>query len=116
MNIVKLDVMALSCTPQQFYYVLEPSLCAESSQIINDGYMGDPRLQTSFPHRSLFEAGRFGRKTGHGNYLYDDAGVMADAGDADHSSEADPAVAVVLVEAEDALQEFAQSLGCRVMD
>ena len=86
------------------------------SQIINDGYMGDPRLQTSFPHRSLFEAGRFGRKTGHGNYLYDDAGVMADAGDADHSSEADPAVAVVLVEAEDALQEFAQSLGCRVMD
>jgi aminocarboxymuconate-semialdehyde decarboxylase len=36
MEAMKLDVMAISCTPQQFYYVLEPSLGAESSHIVND--------------------------------------------------------------------------------
>ena len=36
MEKMKLDVMAISCAPQQFYYVLEPSLGAESSQMVND--------------------------------------------------------------------------------
>jgi aminocarboxymuconate-semialdehyde decarboxylase len=32
-----LDVMAVSCAPGQFYYQADPSLGAESSQIVNDG-------------------------------------------------------------------------------
>jgi aminocarboxymuconate-semialdehyde decarboxylase len=36
MDEMQLDVMAISCNPQQFYYMVEPSLGAESSQIIND--------------------------------------------------------------------------------
>ena len=53
-----------------------------ASIIIADGYMGDPRLRTSFPHRSLFEAGRLGRKTGQGSYRYDENGRKLD-GDAE---------------------------------
>lgn len=37
MDKMDLDVMAISCLPTQFYYVVEPSVGAESSQIINDG-------------------------------------------------------------------------------
>lgn len=85
------------------------------SQIINDGYMGDPRLQTSFPHRSLFEAGRFGRKSGHGNYLYDEAGEKTGFERPNHATDADPAPAVVLLEASEALEEFARSLDCRML-
>jgi 3-hydroxybutyryl-CoA dehydrogenase len=86
------------------------------SQIINECYMSDARLKTSFPHRSLFEAGRFGRKTGHGNYLYDETGEMAAGASPDHVSDADPATKVVLVEAEDDLLDFSRSLDCAVLD
>ena len=37
MENMKLDVMAISCAPQQFYYIVEPSLGAESCRLINDG-------------------------------------------------------------------------------
>ena len=37
MENMKLDVMAISCAPQQFYYMVDPGLGAESCQIINDG-------------------------------------------------------------------------------
>ena len=86
------------------------------SQIVHDGYMGDPRLKTSFPHRSLFEAGRFGRKTGQGNYLYGEGGEKTDDESADHVTETQPAPAVVLVEAEDELLELVEALDCRVLD
>jgi len=36
MEKMQLDVMAVSCSPTQCYYTAEPSLGAESSQIIND--------------------------------------------------------------------------------
>ena len=31
-----LDVSALSCSPQQFFYMVDKNLCAESAEIIND--------------------------------------------------------------------------------
>ncbi len=86
------------------------------SQLIHDGYMGDPRLKTSFPHRSLFEAGRFGRKTGQGNYLYGEGGEKTGDESSDHVTDADPAPVVALVEAEDELLEFADTLDCRVLE
>jgi len=85
------------------------------SQIIYDGYMHDPRLKTSFPHRYLMEAGRFGRKTGQGNYLYGDDGAMTGFDSPDHTTDAAPATTIILVEAEDQLIDFSQSLGCRVL-
>jgi aminocarboxymuconate-semialdehyde decarboxylase len=37
MDAMRLDVMAVSCAPGQFYYHADPRLGAEASQIINDG-------------------------------------------------------------------------------
>jgi aminocarboxymuconate-semialdehyde decarboxylase len=37
MDRMDLDVMAVSCAPMQFYYMVDPSLGAESSQLVNDG-------------------------------------------------------------------------------
>jgi aminocarboxymuconate-semialdehyde decarboxylase len=37
MDKMDLDVMAISCLPTQFFYVVEPSVGAEVSEIINDG-------------------------------------------------------------------------------
>jgi len=37
MKDMQLDVMAVSCTPQQFYYMVDANLGHESSQIVNDG-------------------------------------------------------------------------------
>jgi aminocarboxymuconate-semialdehyde decarboxylase len=37
MDKMDLDVMAVSCVPNQFYYVVDPKLGHESSQIVNDG-------------------------------------------------------------------------------
>ena len=85
------------------------------SQIIYRDYMDDPRLKTSFPHRSLFEAGRFGRKAGQGNYIYGEDGEKTGFESPDLVTDARPAEAVVLVEAEEALEEFAEALGVRVL-
>jgi len=37
MDKMDLDVMAVSCVPTQFYYLVDPSLGQESSQIVNNG-------------------------------------------------------------------------------
>jgi aminocarboxymuconate-semialdehyde decarboxylase len=37
MDRMNLDVMAVSCLPPQFYYMVEPNLGHETSQIVNDG-------------------------------------------------------------------------------
>lgn len=86
------------------------------SQIIYHGYDEDPRLKTSFPHRSLMESGRFGRKTGHGNYAYDADGRMIDPPGADYVSAAAPAAAVWLAEADGELTEFAAATGLKALD
>jgi 3-hydroxybutyryl-CoA dehydrogenase len=41
-----------------------------ASSFIYRGFQNDPRLKTTILHESLFNAGRFGRKTGQGFYAY----------------------------------------------
>jgi 3-hydroxybutyryl-CoA dehydrogenase len=45
-------------------------------RIIHEGYFYDPRLKSVPIHESLFQAGRFGRKTGAGFHRYDAGGKM----------------------------------------
>ncbi|MGI9463751.1 MAG: 3-hydroxyacyl-CoA dehydrogenase NAD-binding domain-containing protein, partial [Aestuariivirgaceae bacterium] len=66
------------------------------SQIVYDGYNQDPRLKTSFPHRSLLEAGRFGRKTGQGSYRYDADGTAHSSDRADFTTAAPPAKTICI--------------------
>src|SRR3546814_12581028 len=66
------------------------------SMIVFEQFLNDPRLRTTPQHRALFDAGRFGRKTGQGHFRYDDKGGMVDMPGADHASDAVPALAVEL--------------------
>src|SRR5690606_5743567 len=66
------------------------------SMIVFEQFLNDPRLRTTPQHRALFDAGRFGRKTGQGHFRYDDKGGMVDVPSADHASDAVPALAVEL--------------------
>ncbi|MGI9373369.1 MAG: 3-hydroxyacyl-CoA dehydrogenase [Hyphomicrobiales bacterium] len=76
------------------------------SQIVYDGYNQDARLRTSFPHKSLFEAGSFGRKTARGNYIYDESGKVVSKTSANHAPDAAPATKVIVAEASDRLMAF----------
>lgn len=71
------------------------------TQIIYEGYGNDPRLKTSPNHRSRFESGLLGRKTGHGWYRYE-GGQPVDVPSPDHRPDAEPAQSVVLFDADDA--------------
>ena len=45
-------------------------------RIIHEWYFFDPRLKSAPIHQNLYEAGRFGRKTGVGFHRYDESGKM----------------------------------------
>jgi 3-hydroxybutyryl-CoA dehydrogenase len=69
-----------------------------ASLIMHEQNSYDPRIRTVPFHKSLHDAGRFGRKTGHGNYRYDEAGKMIDPPSPDHVSDAAPAERVFVAE------------------
>jgi 3-hydroxybutyryl-CoA dehydrogenase len=48
-----------------------------ASTSIHRGFQFDPRLKTTWVHESLFNAGRFGRKTSRGFYSYAEEGAPA---------------------------------------
>jgi len=85
------------------------------SQIIYQGFSDDPRLKTYFPHKALLEAGRLGRKTGAGNYRYDDKGAPVDVPSADHESDAAPATTIVCADPSDQLRSFAAGVGLEII-
>ncbi|MCP5084879.1 MAG: 3-hydroxyacyl-CoA dehydrogenase [Alphaproteobacteria bacterium] len=85
------------------------------SQIIYQGYDQDPRLKTSFPHLSLLEAGRLGRKSGLGNYRYE-GGKPVDVPSPDHVTQAAPAKSVMLVEPGEKLEAFAAEIGWALLE
>jgi 3-hydroxybutyryl-CoA dehydrogenase len=85
------------------------------SLFVYNGYDQDPRLKTSFPHRALLEAGRLGRKTGHGNFRYDEAGRRIENEDGEFTTTAAPATQVYLVEPDAALIDFAAAIGCKIL-
>ncbi len=72
------------------------------SMIVFEQFLNDPRLRTTPQHRALFDAGRFGRKTGQGHYRYDAKGNVVDPPSPDHASEAVPAIAVQVATGGDA--------------
>ncbi len=79
--------------------------------IILAGYDFDPRLRTSYPHRALFEAGQFGRKTGAGFYRYDETGRKVEPPNPNFSAGAASAKSVVLAEPDGLLVSFAAAIG-----
>ncbi len=88
------------------------------TQIIYEGYDHDPRLKTSFPHRALLAAGNLGRKTGAGNFRYDEKGKRTDTASTasgDFVSDADPAKQVFLPEPDPALKSLAEELGLEIL-
>jgi 3-hydroxybutyryl-CoA dehydrogenase len=86
------------------------------SRIIYRGYDDEPRLKTAFPHRALMESGRFGRKVGRGNYVYDSEGTMIHPPSPDFTTENAAADRVALVEPSDALAGFAAEMGLAVAE
>jgi 3-hydroxybutyryl-CoA dehydrogenase len=86
------------------------------SQIVYDGYSQDPRLRTFFPHKALFEAGRFGRKTGAGHYEYDTDGKAVDDGSADHKTDAEPCSRAIVRQRHEGIEEFAEAVACPVSE
>jgi 3-hydroxybutyryl-CoA dehydrogenase len=86
------------------------------SRIVYDGYSQDPRLRTYFPHLALFEAGRFGRKTGSGHYTYDDDGVQVDDGSADFQASAEPCARLIVRQRHEGVSEFAEEIKCPVSE
>ncbi len=81
------------------------------SQIVYQGYDQDPRLKTSFPHLALLESGNFGRKTGAGNYSYDEKGQRTDNASGDFLTDTAAATRVVIGEASDKLEAFVREIG-----
>jgi 3-hydroxybutyryl-CoA dehydrogenase len=69
-----------------------------ASLIMHQQNSYDPRIRTVPFHKSLHDAGRFGRKTGQGNYRYDEAGKMIDPPSPDHVTGAKPADRVFVAE------------------
>jgi 3-hydroxybutyryl-CoA dehydrogenase len=86
------------------------------SQIVYDGYMHEPRLKTSPNHKALYDAGRFGRKTGVGWFRYDEKGRVVDPPSPDHGSDAAPATRVALAEPDQRLAAFCTEIGLTVAE
>lgn len=84
-----------------------------ATQYIHQGFQQDPRLKTTILHESMFNAGRYGRKTGQGFHSYKDP-AKADSADVELQEQSiedigtlDAAVADLSAEAQkgfDALQ------------
>ena len=84
------------------------------SQIVFSEFQNDPRLRTTPHHKLLYEAGRFGRKTGAGHFRYDSSGA-AEMPKPDHESDAEPAAAVSVGEGNDRLAALLQEIGVEVL-
>ncbi len=75
-----------------------------ATSFIYQGFQHDPRIKTTFLHESLYNAGRFGRKSGQGFHRYGAAAPAPEQVPAD----ADTAGAALSVFAAEAASGFAQ--------
>ena len=85
------------------------------SMIVFEEFLNDPRLKTTPHHKLLYEAGRFGRKTGVGHYRYDEAGKMLASPSPDHATGAAPATKAVIAESGSALAELLAAAGIEAL-
>ena len=69
-----------------------------ASLIMHEQNSYDPRIRTVPFHKSLYDAGRFGRKTRHGNYKYDAEGNMVDVESPDYQTSSQKAPKVIIGE------------------
>jgi len=84
------------------------------STIVYEGYFHDPRLKTAPNHKAMFDAGRFGRKTGAGWYQYE-GGKPVDPPSPDHDpGDARPGP-VALAYGDDALKAFCEACALTVI-
>ena len=72
-----------------------------ASLIMHEQNSYDPRIRTVPYHKSLFDAGRFGRKTGQGNYQYNSDGEIIDAPSPDYVVAGKEAEKVILLSEDD---------------
>jgi len=77
-----------------------------ASLIMHEQNSYDPRIRTVPFHKSLFDAGRFGRKTGYGNYRYDKDGKMVDPPSPDYVPKRKKAEKVVIAESEEIFSDI----------
>ena len=85
------------------------------STIVYDGYFQDPRLKTAPNHRAMFEAGRFGRKTGAGWFEYEgDKPVDAPSPDHDHGN-GQPGPVALADPKDEALRAFCDACGVKIV-
>ena len=84
------------------------------TRLVHEAFFHDPRLRSTTLHRSLYEAGRLGRKTGQGHYVYVDGKPQAPSADAAIGST--PARKLVLLEPDDRLRAFAAELEVELLD
>jgi 3-hydroxybutyryl-CoA dehydrogenase len=86
------------------------------SQIVFEGFFHERRLATSPPHQALFEAGRYGRKSGAGWYDYGADGKALEGPSPDAASQAAPAPFVALLgdDREGALAELLAASGAEI--
>ncbi len=84
------------------------------SNIVYEGYFHDPRLKTSPNHKAMFDAGRFGRKTGAGWYEYE-GGKPVNLPSADHKPGTVAPAPVALAQADPALKAFCEECALTVI-
>ena len=86
------------------------------SMIVYEGYMHDPRIATAPQHKLLYEAGRYGRKSGRGHFEYDEAGKRTDADAADYAPRGAAVFRAVTVDGDAAVCRFADEIGLELLD
>ncbi|HLS68631.1 MAG TPA: 3-hydroxyacyl-CoA dehydrogenase [Kiloniellales bacterium] len=84
------------------------------TRLVHDAFFADPRLRSTPLHRSLYEAGRLGRKTSQGHYLYRDGKPQTPSADAQLSGAA--AEKLLLLEPDERLRAFAAELGVELLE
>ena len=83
--------------------------------IIYEGFFHDRRMTPSPYHENLYAAGKFGRKTGAGWYVYDAKGAKIDLG-ADHMPSVVPAASVVVMDSHnEKLVNLVMAAGARAL-
>ena len=87
-----------------------------ASLIMHEQNSYDPRIRTVPFHKSLYDAGRFGRKTRHGNYKYDADGNMIDVPSPDYKTMSEKATKVVIPEDVEIFSDLLAGAGMAVTD